>query len=111
MSPEFPRFTIPPQSTNNKSTNQRSFWPSWQEASHIHGRLFLFSLALLLALDGKTCNPVKIVTRVFPWPADQQILLFIYETLTLILSHLVVGRELDRIGRARVFTKAAKDTA
>ena len=75
----------------------------------IDRRVFVLSLTLVLSFDGKPCNAIKIITRIFTLPADEQVFFFIDQVLTAVFSHLAIRRELNGVSRTGLFAEAAED--
>src|SRR6185437_8425563 len=90
---------------------ERNASRSWQQSAKIDRRLFAFGLTLVLVANRLAGNAPEIVAGIFAGAADQQILLLVDEAGTLVLAHLEIGDELDRVGRTRLFAPAAKDAA
>ena len=79
------------------------------QAVDVDRGVFVLGLTLVLSFDGKPCNTIKIITRIFPLSADEQVLFFIDQVPAAVFSHLAVRRELNGVGRTGLLTEAAED--
>ena len=84
---------------------------SWHQPPRVHGGLFVFGLAFVFSADGQARDAVEIVTVIFPLPADEKVLFFVYKVPAVVFAHFKIRGKLNGIGRARLFAETAKNTA
>src|SRR5258705_366028 len=75
----------------------------------IDRRRFVLRFALILPADLNSCHSPVVVPGMFPGAIDQQILLFIYQVVSMKLSHLEIRSKLDSVGGAGLFAQTAED--
>src|SRR5690606_35854686 len=68
-------------------------------------------LALVLAPDRKPRDAVEAVVGILAGAADQEVLLFVHHVAAVVLAHLEIGRELDRVRGTRLLAESAVDAA
>src|SRR5690349_4640643 len=84
---------------------------SWHQAPHVHRRFLVLRFALVLAGDGQAGDAVEVVAGLLADAVDQQVFLLVHHVLAVVLGHLVVRRQLDRVGRAGFLAQPAVDAA
>ena len=78
---------------------------------NVDGRRFVLRFSLILSADLHAGHAPIVVAGIFARPIDQQVLLFVHQVLAMILAHLEIRRQLDRIGGARFLAEAAENAA
>src|SRR5690606_35913 len=73
---------------------------SWKQGFQVDRRVFTLCFPLVFASNRQSGYLVIIISVVFPFAVDQQILLFINQVLAVVFSHFVVRDQLDCVGGA-----------
>src|SRR5215472_11396011 len=84
---------------------------SGKQAAQVHGRGLMLRLALSLAPDLNSGDAPEVISRIFARAVYEQVLFFIDQVWAMVLAHLEIWCELDRIRRAGFFAEAAKNAA
>src|SRR5690606_3332234 len=84
---------------------------SWHQPPHVHRGRFVLRLALVLAADRAAGDVVEAVTGILARSADQEMLLLVDHVASVVLAHLEVRRQLDRVRRAGLLAEPAIDAA
>src|SRR5690606_11126812 len=84
---------------------------SRHEPPNVDRRRLVLRFALVLAADREPGHAVEAVAGILAGAADQEVFLLVHHVAAVVLAHLEVGRELNRIRRARLFAEPAVDAA
>src|SRR5690606_4086085 len=84
---------------------------SWHQPPHVDRRRFVLGLALVLAADRAPGDAIEAVARILARAADQEMLLLVDHVAAVVLAHLEIRRELDRVRGASLLAEPAVDAA
>src|SRR5690606_25592027 len=84
---------------------------SWHQPPHVDRRRFVLGLALVLAADRAPGDAIEAVARILAGAADQEMLLLVDHVAAVVLAHLEIRRELDRVRGASLLAEPAVDAA
>ena len=91
------------------SYEQRFTSLSGHQTPHVHGRLFIFRLALIFIANLHACDSIEVVVGILAGTADQQVFLLVHHISAGVLALLEIRHELDRVGRTGFFAVSAID--